>query len=95
MRIARNAQQCVATPPRGFRAIRKGRQRLGMEKTLVCVLFAATESSSEVFDPSWSSGKPVVKVCHCNTQVAYDFLTHRLNFELVSELVYAVVLKGP
>ncbi|CAI8005270.1 hypothetical protein GBAR_LOCUS4122 [Geodia barretti] len=32
-----------------------------MEKTLVCVFFAATESSSEAFDSSWSSGKPVVK----------------------------------
>ena len=50
--------------------------RLGMEKALVCVFFAATESSSEAFDSSWSSGKPVVKVCHCNTQVTCDFLTH-------------------
>ena len=41
------------------------------------------------------NGEPVVKVCHCHTQIAYDFLTHRLNFELVSEFVDAIVLKGP
>ena len=73
MRIARNAQQRVATPSACNSRYTQG---LGMEKTLVCVFFAATESSSEAFDSSWSSGKPVVKVCHCNTQVAYDFLTH-------------------
>ena len=43
-----------------------------------CVCFSPQQSSSEVFGPFWSSGKPVVKVCHCNTQVAYDFLTHWL-----------------
>ena len=44
----------------------------------MCVFFAATESSYEAFDSSssWSSGKPVVKVCHCNKQVTCDFLTH-------------------
>ena len=43
MCIARNAQQRVATPPCGIRAICKGWRRLGVEKTLVCVFFATTE----------------------------------------------------
>ena len=40
------------------------------------MFFAATESSYEAFDSSCSSGKPVVKVCHCNKQVTCDFITH-------------------
>ena len=64
-----------------------------MEKALVCVFFAATESSSEAFDSSWSSGKPVVKVCHCNTQVTCDFLTHLVVSEFVDAFDFSRISK--
>ena len=68
-------------PPRVIRAIRNEYSYAMADedwgwRRRSCVFFAATESSSEAFDSSWSSGKPVVKVCHFNTQVTCDFLTH-------------------
>ena len=75
MRISRNAQPRVATPSACNTCYTQWRMKTG-DGEGACVFFAATESSSEAFDSSWSSGNPVVKVCHCNTQVTCDFVTH-------------------
>ena len=75
LRISRNAQPRVATPSACNTCYTPWRMKTGGGEG-ARVFFAATESPSEAFDSSWSSGKPVVKVCHFNTQVTCDFLTH-------------------